>query len=251
MAKRIPVKLNIVTNPTKTEYVEDLPFNVDGLTLSVTYDNEKTHSVDDFDYPTELLALGQTEIELAYTENSTKVTVEQPIVITKKVLQSIAIRAPPTKTEYIEDTKFDKTGLIVEGLYNNNKRYPTTAYTFDTNDLIKGATKIELSYNEDTVTKTVNQPITVKAKTPTDLLVKIPPKKIKYIEETVFDKTGMVVHSLCDNGKEYPVTSYTAPIAELDFSTKEIKLSYAGKYICGYKLKKEISWDNLSQLIWV
>lgn len=89
-------------------------------------------------------------------------------VETPKALSSIAITTAPTKTSYTEDELFDKTGMVVTATYDDASTSDVTSLcTFTpslTTPLLPSNTSVEVSYTENTVTKTANQAITVAAK---------------------------------------------------------------------------------------
>ena len=89
-------------------------------------------------------------------------------VETPKALSSIAITTAPTKISYTEDEVFDKTGMVVTATYDDASTSDVTSLcTFTpslTTPLLPSNTSVEVSYTENTVTKTANQAITVAAK---------------------------------------------------------------------------------------
>ena len=77
-------------------------------------------------------------------------------------LTAINIKTPPTKTEYTEGENFSSKGMIVEGLYQDGTKKDITEYKIENGtDLKLNQKSVTITYNE----KTVEQPITVKAKT--------------------------------------------------------------------------------------
>ena len=82
-----------------------------------------------------------------------------------KTLTSIQIATPPTKIDYTEGDKFDKSGMKVLAVYDDGTTKEITSYTISPDGkLTKADTKVTISYTEGEVTKTVEQTITVKAK---------------------------------------------------------------------------------------
>ena len=69
----------------------------------------------------------------------------------------------PTKTSYNEGDKFDKTGMKVLAVYSDGTTKEITTYSYSPNGKLTASDKkITITYTEDGVTKTAEQPITVK-----------------------------------------------------------------------------------------
>lgn len=83
----------------------------------------------------------------------------------EKVLTKIKIDTAPTKVEYVEGEKFDKTGMKVSVVYSDGTTKEITNYTYTPNGkLTEKDLEITITYTEGGVTKTARQEITVKAK---------------------------------------------------------------------------------------
>ena len=96
----------------------------------------------------------------------------------KGKLTSIEIAVPPTKTEYIEGQDFDKTGMVVNAVYENGTKEEITGYTIENGTNLKVDQKAVIIKYEDKVT---TQNIKVTAKTSED-------DKIEKPESTDFSK---------------------------------------------------------------
>jgi hypothetical protein len=132
----------------------------------------------------------------------------------------IVISTPPTKVEYEVGETFDDTGMVVDAVYvtewsDNYKQERTVTnvtYTVnkttafaesDISDSGKDVTvsRTEKNSDDEDVTKTATQKVTVKAKAgPTvvskewiGIEIKQSPDKVSYIEDETFDATGMLV----------------------------------------------------------
>lgn len=105
-------------------------------------------------------------------------------------LNSIEIKTEPTKTKYIENENFDKTGMVVIAKYNNGTITEITDYNItDGTNLKEGQTSVTISYQD----KEVKQNITVEKKeenTPT-----VPEEKDE-IEKANFNNVKCKVKSL-------------------------------------------------------
>ena len=79
-----------------------------------------------------------------------------------KVLSSIEITTPPSRTAYFSGETFNKAGMVVTAHYNDGSSATVTGYTYSpTGALSQGNTTITVSYSEGGVTKTATQAITV------------------------------------------------------------------------------------------
>ncbi len=77
----------------------------------------------------------------------------------EKVLTSIEVKTPPTKTEYIQGEDFSRTGMKVVAKYNNGEEEEITDYTIENGTNLKEEqTTVTIKYNGLTTT----QAITVK-----------------------------------------------------------------------------------------
>lgn len=77
-------------------------------------------------------------------------------------LQSLEITTPPDKTSYNPGDIFDPTGMVVAAIYTGGFFKTVTDYIIDPyGPLDEGVEKVIISYNENGVTVTVDQPINI------------------------------------------------------------------------------------------
>lgn len=95
------------------------------------------------------------------TANYNVVTGSETLVVAAVEMTRIEIKTQPSKVTYEYGDKFDKTGMIVEAVYNDGSREIVEDYTVaDAYLTTLGENQIEVTYNEMTATVTV----TVEAK---------------------------------------------------------------------------------------
>ena len=95
------------------------------------------------------------------TANYNEVTGSETLNVAAVEMTGIEIKTQPSKVTYEYGDKFDKTGMIVEAVYNDGSRTAVEGYTVDDAYLTTlGENQITVTYNEKTATVTVN----VKAK---------------------------------------------------------------------------------------
>ena len=77
-------------------------------------------------------------------------------------LSSIAVKTPPTMTEYKADETIDVSGMVLEATYSNGAtREVTTGFTYSPTVAATGDTAITISFTEFDVTATTTQAISV------------------------------------------------------------------------------------------
>ena len=143
------------------------------------------------------LKLNQTEITISYDGK----TVKQYITVIANKLLEIKVTKAPNKTEYIVGQNFDKTGMIITGVYEDETTQEITEYTIENGtNLKKGQTSVTINYNEQTTT----QPITVEEKTITGISINKKPTKTKYIQykEELDLSGGSIKANYNDNSSE-------------------------------------------------
>ena len=154
------------------------------------------------------------------------------------VLESIEITTPPTKTEYTEGENFDKTGMVVNGIYKDGSKKEIKDYKILNGDNLKlNQTSITVSYNG----KTAVQNITVKANTQIDDNDKKSPISSNF-DNSNLNVSSIKYYTFTDpNTKEYVLMNMTVN----NVSKNSINDGY--KYY--YYLSSNQEEDNISD--WV
>ena len=198
-------KLEIVTPPTKTKYLEGENFDKTGMVVKVYYNNDTSEILDEASYNISngtALKAGQTSVTISYENKS----VEQPITVEKNSAVELKIKTPPTKTKYKEGEDFDKTGMVVEAKFKDGTTKTITDYKIENGNALKlNQASVTISYDSLTVTQT----ITVEANPLISISVTKEPTKTKYIVGQDFDKTGMVITASYESGLKKNVEDYT------------------------------------------
>lgn len=156
--------ITVTTPPSKTAYKYGETFQPTGMVVTAYYTDETSRTVTGYTYsPTGALAMNNTTITISYTEGSVTKQTTQAITVAK-VLASIEITTPPTKTAYFSGETFNPAGMVVTAHYNDGSSAAVTGYTYSPSGaLATGNTTITVSYSEGGVTKTDTQAITVTA----------------------------------------------------------------------------------------
>jgi len=154
--------IEITKAPTNTTYIEGAEFNPAGMVVKAIYNNSEEEIIDYIVLNGEALEAGQTTVTISYTKNNVTQTVTQKITVQEKVLESIKIANPPTKTRYIEGENFNSKGMIVKAVYNNESEEEIINYTVENGSgLSLNQETVTIKYQENGITKTVTQKITV------------------------------------------------------------------------------------------
>ena len=152
----------VTTPPSKTAYKYGETFQPAGMVVTAYYTDETSRAVTGYTYsPTGALAMNNTTITISYSEGSVTEQTIQAITVSK-VLDSIEITTPPTKTAYFSGETFNPAGMVVTAHYNDGSSAAVSGYTYSPNGaLAAGNNTITVSYSEGGVTKTDTQAITV------------------------------------------------------------------------------------------
>ena len=159
---RVLASIEISNPPTKTAYKYGEVFSPAGMAVTARYTDGQSRTVTGYTYsPTGALAMNNTTITISYTEGSVTKQTTQAITVAK-VLASIEITTPPTKTAYFSGETFNPAGMVVTAHYNDGSSAAVSGYTYSPNGaLAAGNNTITVSYSEGGVTKTDTQAITV------------------------------------------------------------------------------------------
>lgn len=165
----------------------------------------------------------------------------------EKMLDYIKITTPPSKVEYYYGEEISYSGMVVKAYYKNGTSKTINSYSIflDSNDIgdhvalisytehMVTTTKYQ-SFEQD-VTRTAEQTIVIKDVKLTSISVTSYAKKDQYIEDDLFDSTGMVVYANYNNGSKKNVTNQVvfSPTI-MKTGTTAVKLTYTENGISCY-----------------
>ena len=145
------ISLEIITPPVKTEYVKGEKFDPTGMVVQATYEDGRKEIINDYTFaPADELDLSDNII----TVSKDGASATTPITVVDKILTGIKVTTPPDKVNYVEGEKFDPTGMIVTGTYNDGSTAVINDYTYTPADSLEaGVKEIVVSKNgfSDTV----------------------------------------------------------------------------------------------------
>ena len=151
----------VTTQPTKKSYYIGEAFDPAGMVVTATFADDTTEDVtDDCTFSPATISKDTTAITVNYQQGGIKKTAS--VAVTVRVLASIEISNPPTKTAYKYGEVFSPAGMAVTARYTDGQSRTVTGYTYSPTGALKlSDTTITVSYTEGGVTKTTTQAITV------------------------------------------------------------------------------------------
>lgn len=222
------INIEITTPPAKLSYFEGENFDKTGMVVMANYNSKRNPSIvlDSSSYSISggtNLQEGQTSVTITYEDKN----VNQAITVEKNSITELKITTPPTKTEYKEGQNFDTTGMVIEAIRKNGEREIVTDYKIQNgNNLKADQTKVTIFYEG----KTVEQKITVISNSLVEIKVDKAPNKTNYIIGQDFDKTGMVILGVYQDGTTVEIHDYIVENSNnLSKEQTSVTISYLGK----------------------
>ncbi len=219
----------IKNNPSKTSYFVGDTLNTNGLTLTATYNNGTTKTVNGgfACTPEKLETAGTQKITVTYGDKTTSFNVEVKAV----EISGISIASvPETLSYYVGDTLSTK-GLAILVSYNNGTtKTVTSGFTCTPETLeTEGTQKITVTYGGKTATFNVSV-ATVKV---TELEIVTAPQKTSYKVGDKFDPAGLTMNAVNSKGEEIVVTEGFVCTPEIldKAGTQVVTVSYGGKSV--------------------
>ena len=216
----------VTTQPGKKTYYIGEAFDPAGMVVTATFADDTTENVTgDCTFSPATIAKDTTAITVNYQRAGIRKTAS--VAVTVRVLASIEISNPPTKTAYKYGEVFSPAGMAVTARYTDGQSRTVTGYTYSPTGALKlSDTTITVSYTEGDVTKTATQAITV-AKVLDRIAVTTPPNRTSYFSGEQFSTAGMVVTAYYTDGSSGAVTGYAySPAGALAAGNTTITVSY-------------------------
>ena len=242
-AKKVTA-VEVVAQPTKTQYFVGETFDPAGMQIQVTYNNGTKSDYSTYDFSTlpgtvtfatvSTTTAGTKTVRLTYKEGGTSVSTTFRITVVAVKPTKIEFLNAPTKKFYVGDasTAFNAAGLEVHVTYNNG-----TTKDFD-------ATELNISYSgfDTTTAKTITMTGTYEGVSgtfdvvinPVELVsvaVKTMPNKTKYYVGDTFDQTGLTLTATYNNGKTETIANgiTCTGFSSEAVGSKTVTASYGGK----------------------
>ena len=193
--------LAITSPPIKTTYKSGESFDATGMVVTATYGYGITSDVTGYTVTPSVLTDGVTEVTITYTEGRATKTASTPVTV-EKVLVSIAVTTPPTKTIYDYLESFDPAGMVVTATFSDGSTAPATGYNYsNTAFSTLGQQAVSLDYTYEGVTKSTSLDVTVNAievAVPTQKFVPSYDNGVKYPVWDGYDSIKMTMSGTTD-----------------------------------------------------
>ncbi|MGI5895291.1 MAG: bacterial Ig-like domain-containing protein, partial [Candidatus Merdivicinus sp.] len=218
-------RIEITTQPSKTEYVEGQMFDPTGMVVTAYYSDGFSKAVTGYTWDPETITADTTAVTISYNGKTAQVMVS----VQKKELESITITKQPDKIVYYDGDKFDPTGMEIIAWYNDGLGVlvPLEECIFTPDPLTEGTPEVTVSYEG----KTAAVPVTVRPpRTLTEIKITTPPAKTEYYVGESFDPTGMVVTAYYndDSSETVDLADCTFTPEEMTLGTTSVIVSYGG-----------------------
>lgn len=216
IVEKKPVRATIDTQPFRTSYTEGEDISMDGVRVSVQYDNGETRICDDWDYEPKKAILGEDTV----TVKVGSATALVPVTVAPRQLMRIQMKTLPRKTQYkenLEQLEVDGAELELEFDYGDPVVVPvSSAMVKGFDNRRAGECKVEVQYRGLATEFSVDiLPQTLLGITVTQM-----PEKLDYAPGELFDRKGLVVSGLYDSGRMEPLRSFSVepdrPLRETD-----------------------------------
>lgn len=212
--------------PNKTTYVVGETFDPSGMKITGRWTDNTKRSITDYTYDKhDPLTLNDTVVTISYQGMTTTVTIK----VVEEEVTGIEVTKNPTKMSYLVGETFDPAGMEVSTVTNKGTKTPLASneYTIDkTGPLTLEDKTITITYDDRFMTQLT---IAVSEARLVSLKIVSMPTKIEYKEGETFDKTGLVVHAVYEDGKENEITDYTIDkTGPLTLDDTEVTISYGG-----------------------
>ena len=218
-----PIGVTLLSQPTKTEFIKDTKLDYTGGKARIFYKDGTTDTVD-------LTPENTTGVDISKTGSYTATfsykgfTVGFNVTVVPVKVTKINILTLPDQVTYVEGQSIDRTGLSVQGEYNNGSKKLLTDYDL-TYKNTAGKQTVTVSYSgvkatfAVTFTKRILESVSVVSD----------PTKTDYYTDESFDNTGMVVYASYNNGLSEEINDYTVSAIPNATGMQMLEVSYGGK----------------------
>lgn len=153
--------LSVTKPPIKTVYKSGESFDPTGMVVTASYGYGLTSDVTGYIVTPSVLTDGVTEVTITYTEGRVTKTASTPVTV-EKVLVSISVTTPPTKTVYDYLESFSPAGMVVTAAFSDGSTAPAAGYSYsDTAFSTLGNQTVSLDYTYEGVTKSASLTVAV------------------------------------------------------------------------------------------
>lgn len=150
--------ISLTTDDVKTTYVTGSAFDTTNLVVTANYADGTKQLATNYTVTPQVLSENDTKVTITYKGKTADIDVS----VATRLVDSLEIAAPPTKTSYKAGEMFDPTGMIVRAVYTDTSKADLEKYTYTPNrELEVGDTEVTITFDG----KSVTTPITVSENT--------------------------------------------------------------------------------------
>lgn len=212
--------------PDKTEFVQGSFFDFSGCTAIYGYSNGKTVTVNitaDMTIGGDINRCGAQTI--TYIRDGREVSFN--VTVIPRRISQILVSELPQQTVYELGESFNKKGMIVQAVYNDESRKIIESDDYEVigfSSAICGVQTVRINYQNYECTLTVE----VVDSVPSYISVWKQPDKVTYLKNESFDSSGLVIKAFYKNNFSKEIKGYT--ISDLPDATGEgnVVVTYRG-----------------------
>ena len=233
VAPKLLQSIEVTELPFTTAYIPGQIFSGMGMVVTAHYEYISLPITDySVDIEGKVLEITDTLVTITYTEGVMK-TASFALLMTDKVLASIAVQQMPTKQDYTVGEILSLVGLVVSGTYTDNENRIITGFSVDrVAPLELTHTLITITYVERIGAATVRVTTTFSVSITSRELVGIEitqnPIKIAYVEGENINLDGLEVRASFSDSTMLVITDYSVVQSGrvLGLSDTEIVINY-------------------------
>ena len=148
---RVQTGIEVTTLPNKLIYHAGEQFDPTGMVVKKVYVDGTGSKITDFSYSPEG-ELDTTDSRIRITSNGFSTFVDIVVIPEGAELTGIEIASQPNKTTYYVGDSFDKTGMVVNAIYDGSYKVEIKNYTVSPSVMAKDTTKVTISFEGKTAT---------------------------------------------------------------------------------------------------
>lgn len=217
------IGISLLSVPDKTEFVKNTALDYTGGKVRILYKDGTTDTVD-------LTPENATGVDIAKTGSYTATfsykgfSVDFSVTVVPVKIIKINILSLPDQVTYVEGQSIDRTGLSVEGIYNNGEKKLLTDYDL-TYKNTAGKQTVTVSFSGIKATFT----LTFTKRVLESISVLSDPAKTSYYTDEAFDPSGMTVCAFYNNGLSEEINDYSVSSIPDTTGMQMLEISYGGK----------------------
>lgn len=136
----------IEASGAKTDYQAGESFDASGMTVKAVLEDGSKVEVKNYTFSSDALVPGTDKVTISWAYNGQTYTADVNVNVVSQYT-ALKVTAQPKKTAYKAGEKFEKDGMVVKAVLQDNSEEEITDYTVYTGMLTGGTTSLEITYN--------------------------------------------------------------------------------------------------------